>query len=484
MLTVAYCRVSTEEQAEDGFSIEGQADKLRGYSALHDLGEVVVIDDRGLSGKNTERPGLQRLLRMVEEGHVANVLIWRLDRLSRDVGDLARLADVFKEHDVKLHSFTERLDMDSATGRMFYNVLASFAQFYREQLAENVRMGMSQAVREGNWINRPKTGYDLQDGLLVPNDMAPTVREIFRLRIEGKSYREIEEQTGVKYSTVSAILKSRIYLGETQLRDQWFPGRDEPLVCVEDFDAAQRGHVAGRRRSRHVLTGRVRCGVCGRLAAIEYTSKGRAVYRCRHRGQGCSMPRRAADALERAAVLGLRLIGQDESLRSAIREQLDVLRGPGAKRGNRQQSGYTFRAVERLEGKRRKLLDLYYSDAIDRERFAEEDHRLAIQIELATAEQDRIAEEEARIDQAVEQFEQVAEILASLDVEEMWQEATPTERRLLIEEMLEEVAIFGDHLEVVVAGAPRLNVSLEEVGLPAPKSSTDLVQTVGVRGGT
>lgn len=178
------------------------------------------------------------------------------------------------------------------------------------------------------------------------------------------------------------------------------------------------------------------------------------------------------------------MIGQDESLRSAIREQLDVLRGPGAKRGNRQQSGYTFRAVERLEGKRRKLLDLYYSDAIDRERFAEEDHRLAIQIELATAEQDRIAEEEARIDQAVEQFEQVAEILASLDVEEMWQEATPTERRLLIEEMLEEVAIFGDHLEVVVAGAPRLNVSLEEVGLPAPKSSTDLVQTVGVRGGT
>lgn len=81
MLTVAYCRVSTEEQAEEGFSIEGQADKLRVYAELHDLGEVVVVADPGLSGKNLERPGLQRLLGMVSNRHVGHVLVWRLDRL-------------------------------------------------------------------------------------------------------------------------------------------------------------------------------------------------------------------------------------------------------------------------------------------------------------------------------------------------------------------------------------------------------------------
>jgi site-specific DNA recombinase len=84
MLTVAYCRVSTEEQAADGFSIEGQAEKLRGYSDLHNIGPV--IEDPGRSGKDMERPGLQQLLAMVEQGHVSHILIWRLDRLSRNLG--------------------------------------------------------------------------------------------------------------------------------------------------------------------------------------------------------------------------------------------------------------------------------------------------------------------------------------------------------------------------------------------------------------
>jgi site-specific DNA recombinase len=149
VLTVAYCRVSTEEQAEEGYSIEGQADKLKVYAELHDLGTVVVVSDPGWSGKNLERPGLQRLLEMVRAGHVGHVLVWRLDRLSRNLGDLIALADMFGSSDVALHSFTERLDLSTATGRMFYNVLGSFAQFYREQLAENVRMGMQQAIRQG-----------------------------------------------------------------------------------------------------------------------------------------------------------------------------------------------------------------------------------------------------------------------------------------------------------------------------------------------
>ena len=77
MLTVAYCRVSTDEQAEEGFSIEGQADKLRAYSALRDLGEVHVVTDPGLSGKNLNRSGLQQVLAAVEAGHVSHVLVWR-----------------------------------------------------------------------------------------------------------------------------------------------------------------------------------------------------------------------------------------------------------------------------------------------------------------------------------------------------------------------------------------------------------------------
>src|SRR4029453_5502508 len=198
MLNVAYCRVSTEEQAAEGFSIDGQAEKLQTYAKLHDLGPVTVIEDPGRSGKDLDRPGLQQVLAMVEQGHVTNVLVWRLDRLSRNLGDLILRAEALSKDGVGLHSFTEKLDLSSATGRMFYNILGAFAQFYREQLAENVRLGRQQAARQGGWTNRPKMGYDLVDGHLVPNAEAPTVRRIFALRAEGLSFREIEERTAVK----------------------------------------------------------------------------------------------------------------------------------------------------------------------------------------------------------------------------------------------------------------------------------------------
>jgi Recombinase len=124
---------------------------------------------------------------------------------------------------------------------MFYNILGAFAQFYREQLAENVRLGMHQAARQGKWVNRPKFGYDLVAGQLVPNADAPTVRRIFDLRAQGLSYTRIEELTGVKYSTARAIAHSRIYLGEVLLNGEWFPGNHEPLISATAFATAHRG---------------------------------------------------------------------------------------------------------------------------------------------------------------------------------------------------------------------------------------------------
>ena len=257
MLTLAYCRVSTEEQAEDGFSIEGQADKLRTYAELRELGEVVVITDPGLSGKDMKRPGLQQLLSAVEAGHVSHVLIWRLDRLSRNLGDLILLADKFGEYGVALHSVSENLDLSSAAGRMFYNILGTFAQFFREQLSENVKMGNERAIKEGKWINRPKTGYSLIEGELLPNGDAARVREIFRLRAEGLSYRSIEERTGIKYSTVNSILNSRIYLGEILHNGVWSPGVHEAIVTPDEFEAAHRRHTPGRRLAKDILSGKV-----------------------------------------------------------------------------------------------------------------------------------------------------------------------------------------------------------------------------------
>ena len=468
MLTVAYCRVSTEEQAAEGFSIEGQATKLRTYAELHDLGEVVVITDPGLSGKNLDRPGLQRLLLMVEEGHVSNVITWRLDRLSRNLSDLILLADRFGQANVALHSFCERIDLSSATGRMFYNILGSFAQFYREQLAENVRMGQQQAVRQGRWINRPPTGYDLIDGVLVPNEDAVKVRAVFRLRGQGKSHREISRATGVNHSTVLQMLGNRAYLGMTRSRDDWFPGLHEPLVTEEEFEAAHRGWVKGRRRGRDLLSGHVRCGLCHRVMTIDQRTDGRTLYRCRHRGQGCKIPRRPTGALLEAAILGMQLVGHDQQLQTAIREHLGQARARG---------GRAARVTEEsLLERRRKLLRLHYEDKISAELFAEQERELTELLDQYRQEHDLEQSVTAEADELIAKFERVAGLLASMDLRVLWAHADEIERRQLVDELIECVIVQPDHLQVKIHGAPALNVGLSEVGL---RGEID-----GVEGGT
>ncbi|HEX2574936.1 MAG TPA: recombinase family protein [Aquihabitans sp.] len=475
MLTVAYCRVSTDEQAAEGFSLEGQTEKLRAYATLHDLGEVTVISDPGLSGKNTERPGLQQILAMVEAGHVAHVLVWRLDRLSRNLGDLVLLADQFGAAGVGLHSFCERIDLSSATGRMFYNVLGSFAQFYREQLAENVTMGRNQAMAQGRWCNRPPTGYDLMNGELVPNEKAPIVRRIFALRGEGASQTEVSEQTGVNYSTVRAILHNRAYIGEISHLGNWLPGNHEPLVSIEQFRAAHAGRVPGRKRGKDLMSGRVVCGLCGRRMSITTNGQGQSHYRCKHRGEGCRVTARSNRGLLAAAGLGMSLLC-DEEVREAIRRHLDGLRRT-ARQGRRRSPSDASGRLFVLHEQRRKLLQLHYEDKISAEQFGEEQARLTIEIDNLEAEAKAVVTEQLQSDDLADRFEDLAALLDRIDVGRLWDAATEAERRKLLDELLSAITVHPDRLVVQVHGAPALNVAFSEVGLKDSELS-------GVEGGT
>lgn len=474
-LTVAYCRVSTDEQASEGFSIEGQAEKLRAYATLHDLGEVVVISDPGLSGKDLKRPGLQQLLQMVDDGHVSNVLTWRLDRLSRNLADLILLADRLGQADVSMHSFTEKLDLSSATGRMFYNILGSFAQFYREQLSENVRMGMAQAMRRGRWVNRPPTGYDLVDGLLVPNDDAPKVRRVFRMRADGATQTQISEVTGINYSTVLSILKNRAYLGEIRHLDDWLPGLHEGLVTLEEFDAAHRGRVVGRKRGRDLMSGRIVCGLCGRRMSVMQNGKGQRHYRCKHRGSGCQQPARSNRGLLAAAGLGMSLLC-DTELREAIRRHLESVRATSPQGRRRTEPGTADR-LRALHEQRRKLLHLHYDDKISADQFGEEQARLTLEIDNLEADTNAGVEQQVQADDLTAKFEQLAELLDQIDISRLWDAATDAEKRKLLDELIASVTVHPDRLVVEVHGAPPLNVAPSEVGL----KDSDLG---GVGGGT
>lgn len=325
-------------------------------------------------------------------------------------------------------------------------------------------MGMSQAAREGRWTNRPKTGYDLINGELVANRDAPIVRRIFELRTQRLSHREVSERTAVNHSTVLGILKSRIYLGEVLHDGNWIPGRHEPVITLEEFEAEHRGFRKGKRRGKDTLSGHVRCGKCSRAMSIDQNGQGHTMYKCAHRGDGCAQPRRSSKGLLRAALLGLRLVGSDEDLQSAIRRELDGAR-LGARQGASRNRQRTTKALGDLTERRRKLLELYYDDRITGELFAAEERNLAQQIAAVRAEQAEIEQAIATKEELRRRFEDVLTTFEALDFERVWEAATDHERRVLIEELLEAVTVYPDHLEVAVHGAPTINVLLGEVGL-------------------
>jgi hypothetical protein len=162
--------------------------------------------------------------------------------------------------------------------------------------------------------------------------------------------------------------------------------------------------------------------------------------------------------------LGLRLIGSDEQLQAAIRRELERAREPVPQAGGGPARRSTH-AVDELEIQRRKLLRLYYDDQLGADLFAEEEARITKLIEVARSETDLEQAVVQQADDVKRSFDEVAQVLGELDVDRSWEVATTAERRVLIEEFVESITVLPDHLEVTIAGAPRLNVLFEEVGL-------------------
>jgi DNA invertase Pin-like site-specific DNA recombinase len=153
---IGYLRVSTEGQATDGVSLDLQAQKIAAYCALHGwpLGEL--IQDDGVSAKNLQRPGIQRVLAMVDAGAVEAVIVYKLDRLSRRTKDVLDLVERFERADVGFHSIQEHLDTKSAIGRFVLCTLASLAEMERDLISERTIDAMAHCKAHGKVYSRPR----------------------------------------------------------------------------------------------------------------------------------------------------------------------------------------------------------------------------------------------------------------------------------------------------------------------------------------
>jgi DNA invertase Pin-like site-specific DNA recombinase len=286
---VIYTRKSSEEGLEMQFnSLDAQREAAMAYikSQKHE-GWLLVpdrYDDGGFSGGSMERPGLQRLLRDVEAGRIDVVVVYKVDRLSRALGDFARIVELFERHNVSFVSVTQQFNTTTSMGRLTLNILLSFAQFEREVIGERIRDKFAASRRRGMG-GIPPLGYDVPDRKLEVNESeAELVRLIFgrflqlgsatelarELRSAGHTTKRWTTQDGkhrpgkpIDKGSIYKILANRVYLGEAVHKGVSHPGEHEAIVerdvwdkvhDILDGNARRRGNSAGRRH-RHCSGG-------------------------------------------------------------------------------------------------------------------------------------------------------------------------------------------------------------------------------------
>lgn len=195
MKVIAYCRVSTADQADNGVSLDAQQAKTAAYAALYGLEIVDTVVDAE-SAKNLDREGLQRALAILRAGRADGLVVLRLDRLNRSVGDWQILIDGYfgEKAGKQLFSVNDSIDTRTAAGRLVLNVLLSVAQWERETTAERTRDALQHKIRNRERVGKVRFGFDLAaDGVtLTPNPTEQTSLELMRqLRAAGRTLRQI-----------------------------------------------------------------------------------------------------------------------------------------------------------------------------------------------------------------------------------------------------------------------------------------------------
>lgn len=248
-----YIRVSTLDQAREGYSLAAQQAALEAWAAQHGYSAILYADE-GISGKDIgHRPAMCQMLADVEAGKIAVVAVWALSRLTRSVADLYATWELLEAHGVGLISHTEGFDTGTPTGRAMMGLLGVFAQMEREITAERVRAAMEERALQGKRTCSYVLGYDL-DGAdsLVPNPAeAEVVRYIYSKYLEHRSLSAVAELCRLRgYHgkrgremcawSVKMILTRPIYAGYNSWHGQLIRGSHEALVSVAEYNRVQR----------------------------------------------------------------------------------------------------------------------------------------------------------------------------------------------------------------------------------------------------
>lgn len=387
-------RVSTEEQAKDGFSINAQKEKLKAYCKANDWEIVDYYVDDGISGKNIKgRPEVLRLLEDVKNGKVNNVLIYKLDRLTRSMKDLISLIELFDKYNCNFSSVTEKLDTSNATGRMFIKIIGIFAEFERENLAERVSFGYEQKTREGNYTNtQGVNGYDYIMGkgdLVVNVQEKDIVNRIYEMYLNGNSMLKIarifnSEKVPTKrggswsQSTIKSILTNPLYVGKIRygvakkLENRAFSvnGEQETIIDEDTFNRTQeliikRKHFNIKKYASEnaYFSFVLRCSHCGGRFHPKQQKKGEKhyiTYYCNNKQIAkCNC----------SGISHRKVLKEFEKHISTI--ELDKTIDIEQEDNRDKQKNELLKQVETIERKRKRLQQLFIDEDLDREDYIE-----------------------------------------------------------------------------------------------------------------
>lgn len=477
---VLYARVSTEEQADEGHSIDAQMRVLREFCSRKGWNVVGEYIDAGVSGKTLKRPKIQMLLR---DAHTTPrpfdvIVVHKLDRFSRSILDTITTLTQLKEIGIGLASATQPIDFTTPEGKAMLMMLAVFAEIYIDNLSKETAKGREERARKGFANGHVPFGYraiklnptnDAERGVEFDPDTIEGYRLAIRLCADGKRISEIMHTMNARgFRSTSfrgvrpfskdmlfPMLKNRFYLGEVSYKGEWMPGKHAPAIDRETWERAQiqMERRAVNRTDHHkqasrpyVFRGLLFCGECGSRLRGWSDRNQRRYYRCpaNDKGQTCHQTKAI----------------RAEKLEKQIGELLACLHLPDDWRalalallGETDDDADRARQRTNFEGQLERLRVLFQLGDITEQQYR--------------GERDRLRNEIAQL-RPVKHFdlERAAEVMQNFGG--LWNAATLAEREEITHSMIERLYTFDGKIVTVepkVDFYPLLAIAAQDAGI-------------------
>lgn len=287
-----YIRVSTFDQAREGFSLREQEERLKEFCKFKRYNIYKVYQDAGISAKNDKRPAYQEMIEDVKKGNINVIVALKLDRLTRSVYDIEKLMKFVNDYECDIDCMADESNTTTSNGRMVMRIMTSVSQNEIEKCSERTKFGIAGAIKNGHIPNRTGLGFKRENKKLVPDPLTKDIIvRIFDLYLEGKSHQAIANiynkekvlgKTNWYDSTIQKILSNELYKGDyvngkRTKHPTYYENVIEPIVSKEKCESCQYQKLRNARHyertATYLFTNKLKCSKCGNFLGGHATTK-------------------------------------------------------------------------------------------------------------------------------------------------------------------------------------------------------------------